>query len=147
MSVLSSLAWVRVRRRLPSSGRLLFFLRFFFFDPSELIILLTRLSSGSGIWTLSSYLVRMVATATDIQRASFFFFFSHRRSVKSPRTRASRAPSRGKWPGALRRGSLRQVVNRRPGLAPAEAIDVVVVPIFIPGLVNHGSALTLRTGE
>ena len=73
-----------------------------------------------------------------------FFFFSHRRSVKNPRTRASRAPSRGKWPGALRRGSLRQVVNRRPGLAPAEAIDVVVVPaaIFWLGVPKFGIQTT-----
>ena len=38
-------------------------------------------------------------------------------------------PSRGKCPRSLRRGRLRQVVDRGPGLAPAKAVDVVVVPV------------------
>ena len=57
----------------------------------------------------------------------------------SPHTHVSRAPSRGKSPGALRRGRLRQVVNRRPGLAPAKAVDVVVVPVDLAVL--HGFEL------
>ena len=35
----------------------------------------------------------------------------------------------GGCPGALRRKRLSQVVDRGPGLAPAKAVDVVVVPV------------------
>ena len=100
---------------------------------------------NSGAWCLKTgdrrtFITKLFALSTFLSAfRDFAFFFSHRRSVKNPRTRASRAPSRGKWPGALRRGSLRQVVNRRPGLAPAEAIDVVVVPVELAVL--HGFEL------